>query len=202
MNSENPKKCYGECLAQAGFQDNKYYRHRECLEKCQLIKCPNWELCGQASSSRFFNCHGSKCNYCNMQFGRNLQFTKETKECPVCLEDKELFVKWQCVHDLCLSCFRLNYGWTEWFLQGPCEQNEPQIYSNEEWEVVKERGRLESIQQDIEDAKRVVVLDENGWEVESPEPERPPHRGKCPLCRHRGIPEWRDADDPIRFMDE
>jgi len=183
------EKCYGMCLKNTHYI-NHFYRSEDCGENCQPIKCPNYKLCGKAESFSNFDCHSSRCIYCNQSFGCNLTFIEKKEECPICLEDKDLFIRWQCEHDLCVECFRINNGWTESFLQAPTIETEPRVYTDEEWIIVKIEQDKREAEWEIEDAKRVIILDENGWEVESPPVERPEYIGKCPLCRHHGVPDW------------
>jgi len=188
MDADQPQKpkCHGMCLQQTG-NINHYYRLKECEENCQPIKCPNFKLCGTAAPQCILWCNGGRCANCDMTFGCDLTFTEKevAEECVVCLEDKTTFVRWECQHDLCLECFRKNHGWRSDFM-APILLIEPKVYTDKEYAVAKiEMERIEA-----EDAKRVVVLDENGWEVESPEPERPEYIGKCPICRNEGIPNW------------
>lgn len=181
------EQCRGACLYQTGLDCVTYYRAKECEENCQLVKCPNWLLCGQANPQQIFDCHGDRCIYCNQSWGCNLTFNSEKKECPICLEDKPLFISWKCVHELCVECFRKNYGWTDSFLSGPSEEKEPRILTLEEYlPLAEEQERF----YDELDKNRVVILDSEGNEVESPREEKPKYIGLCPICRHKGVPSW------------
>jgi hypothetical protein len=71
--------------------------------------CPNYLLCESRAPKWVFDCHKGRCVNCNILFGSNLQFNHYDKltECPICLEDKKIFVKYpSCTHDVCLSCFK------------------------------------------------------------------------------------------------
>jgi hypothetical protein len=133
--SERPlsEQCRGMCLSQAGLGYNTFVRKRICGENCQLVKCPNYQLCGMADPQCILDCHADRCIYCDQSWGCDLTFIEEIKECPICLEDKPLHILWKCPHELCVECFRRTYGWTDWFLAGPSKETEPRILTPEEY---------------------------------------------------------------------
>lgn len=145
--------CYGSCLNQTDY--GGYEKVGNCDENCEPIPCPNWLLCKSVLPEQYLLCHGGRCVNCNIIFGSNLHFIQTKKECNICLEEKPLFVKWECPHDICLKCFKINYGW------------------GDETEEDREEDTLSNTSSNSES-----------------EP-KPDYIGKCPLCRHKGIPYWR-----------
>ncbi len=156
--------CDGLCLKQ--MSQDKYYREGDCAQNCQPIKCPNYLLCGQPCPQWFLWCHSNRCNYCNESFGCDLTFIEKVEECCVCMIEKPVFIRWGCPHELCVDCFRLNHAYTIKFQQ-ECDAYDAAY-------------------------PREIILDNNGWEIDSPPVERPQWLGQCPLCRHREIPMWRN----------
>ena len=179
------KKCDGNCLLQLG--QNKHYREIDCPDNCQPIKCPNYLLCGQAYPRWLFWHHSNRCSYCNESFGCDLTFI-EKEECSVCMMDKSVFIRWGCIHDFCVDCFRKNHGWNDWFLQGPTDDSALKVHNAEECKAYM----IQADQEEAEyNAAHPIILDENGREIDSPPVERPKWFGQCPLCRHREFPSWR-----------
>ena len=180
---DNERKCNGECLLQMGTCT--YYRKISCPYDCKPIKCPNYLLCGQAWPQMYLWCHSNRCIYCNQTFGCDLIFIEKDQECCICFNEKSTFIRWGCIHELCVDCFRLNHGWTEDFLQGP-DDSRLKVHTEEDFL----RYEQECDTYDLEHP-REIILDENGWEVESPPVVRGEWIGKCPLCRNEEIPSWK-----------
>jgi hypothetical protein len=183
--------CDGKCLLQ--MSGDNHYRVIDCPEDCKPVKCPNYLLCGQACPHWFLYCHSNRCNYCNESFGCDLTFIEKEQECCICFNSKPIFIRWGCIHELCIDCFRSNHGWIDSFLQGPTDGSRLKVHNEEDKKLI-ERIFEEYDRQH----PREILLDENGWEIDnSPEIEIPKWIGQCPLCRHREIPKWRKKESEL-----
>lgn len=99
------------------------------------IKCKNYELCEEILPKWWFECKGNYlCTNCDMMFGTwsnekaNVHKTgkgvldiSDNTECPICLEKKRSISQPNCLHTLCIDCFkRCYYG-------GDDSENEPKF---------------------------------------------------------------------------
>ena len=80
--------------------------------ECEPVLCPNDDVCGDPRFSGtprwYLDCHGSRCQTCNMTFGKDLVFRDTPDECPVCLEgDRKKLGLPFCSHSVCVVCFNV-----------------------------------------------------------------------------------------------
>lgn len=180
-NNQNFKGCQGEgmCLRQTNW--DWIYMREQCKYNCTPVKCPNYIVCGEVAPLNIMWCHDSRCLYCNKGFGKNLSIKNQKQECPVCLEEKEIYVQMSnCTHYICLVCFRrLHYICLSPLKNFKSEDNitfpEPQVVLSEE--ELPEEPEYNSDEDESEDEDEHKKLDE--------------FLKTCPLCREKTIPPWR-----------
>jgi hypothetical protein len=80
MKRKQSSKCSGACLQQ--YDVNCYFRFMECEENCELLKCPNFSVCGGAAPEQVMDSHRGTCLNCDIVFGKNLTFIDSDEECP------------------------------------------------------------------------------------------------------------------------
>jgi hypothetical protein len=177
----NSKNCQGEgvCLEQTGIYPI-YLRSKPCQYNCKPVKCPNFIVCGQVAPLQVMWCHGSRCNYCNQKYGKDLIFKRGKEECTICLEEKDLWIKMpNCDHYFCLLCFRRLHGYhLDSFWPFDSEGN----VNFDEAKVIKDKAELPSLSKYDKD---------DGCDEEDEEIIFDPSYKKCPLCRRRTIPDWK-----------
>lgn len=179
---DKPKKsCPGEghCLRQTRWTWI-YSREGQCEHNCQPRKCPNFIFCGEVYPAYFHGCWGETCIYCDQTFGKKLIFEKKEKkeECPVCLEDKDLFIKLlNCDHFLCLVCYRQLHR-DSFNFEGH-DLTKDNIFP--EPKVALKKSDYPPSPKDDSDQDD---SDESDYEND-------PVQRKCPLCRTLVIPAWK-----------
>ncbi len=109
-------KCYGQCFEQCSEHEYKKIEGSTC--PCVLEPCLNIRYCSVKAPEWYLNCHAGKCLDCDINFGewchgsKSLEFREEIMECPICLDNKDLSVKFPfCTHYICLDCFRECFSW-------------------------------------------------------------------------------------------
>ena len=96
----------GECFEQG--DDGRYnesHRHLICDKGCTLIRCPNFEYCGEILPEQFLDCFHGRCFSCDLNFGKNLTFADDI-DCTVCLETTRGVKRVNCDHYSCIKCFQ------------------------------------------------------------------------------------------------
>ena len=167
-------ECIGMCLAQADHID--YYRFKECNQKCELIRCPNFILCNNSLPQCILDCHAGRCLNCNMFFGKTLRIVEFDDECCICLDEKSYAVVWGCSHKICVDCFKQKQG-----LNNRKDIRESRIISYEE-KVERdiksnEYESLHPAADEISDEEQYIEVGEN--------------LKICPICRHKEVPDWK-----------
>ena len=165
--------CRGECLVQSGPGKNDYYRRLP--HTCTPIPCPNYRVCGAIEPQRYLDCHGGRCQPCNMFFGENLHFTTAKVNCQGCNQIDNLVLVRGCPHLLCPRCFY------RCFLDHRYDQvlASSVIRTKEEHDAWSKNGNQES-------DNAVELTEEEELHV-------PKWFGKCPICNHHEPAIW---DDP------
>ena len=75
----------------------------------EMGSCPNSKFCLELQIPRsILNVHRGTCTNCAISFGRVLTFSKEEKECPICLETTvdNMVHPSECGHIFCIACLR------------------------------------------------------------------------------------------------
>ena len=74
----------------------------------ELGNCPNEIVCKTGKINKYLlNCTKGVCNTCFQNFKKELDILDKKDECPICLEQKNSFVKYpNCEHRICNICFR------------------------------------------------------------------------------------------------
>ena len=101
----------GSCLQQT----DDGYEESECIHNCQPVKCVNYELCESELPQwlAYKRIQTPICINCDVSFAGPLQFINKTEECCICMDNRDLFVKFQqCTHEVCCKCFRECCGWS------------------------------------------------------------------------------------------
>ena len=160
----------GSCLAQTD-QTWIYSRYKLCKYNCMPIKCPNFIVCGGVEPLHIMQRYDNRCLECNILFGKNLTIKQEKQECPVCLDEREIYVQMpDCVHDICLVCFRRLHPSYHYTTNG---YNSKQDIVFPEPEVIDEKYQF------------ISYDDEEEYEEHEEEFLR-----KCPLCRQETVSAW------------
>jgi len=86
------------------------------------IKCKNYELCQAVLPEWWFECKGNYlCTNCHILFGtwgdptkgcrtgKGILCFNDNVECPICLEYKRCVSQPNCIHSVCIECFKLCY---------------------------------------------------------------------------------------------
>jgi hypothetical protein len=141
------------------------------------IKCKNYELCDSVLPKWWFECKGCyKCLSCLInEFG--ILELSDNVECPVCFENKRVSNQPNCIHKICIQCFkRCYYG-------DDNRENEPKFpYPDIENEYEDDQGNMKW-ERDYPLIK--IYNDEhNIWNDEREyKYEMESYLRKCPLCR-------------------
>jgi hypothetical protein len=148
------------------------------------VSCPNAEFClVWEIPRRVLDCHRGTCMNCAIHFGRELKFTSEETECPVCLETtkKNMFHPSGCRHIFCVACVRRlffperedtskEYG-------APQERDFPDCEAFEDaWDawIETEIGQLWN----AIDSEEELAFQDSAIE-------------ECPICRSKKDPDWK-----------
>lgn len=146
-------------------------------DACLCPPCPNHRLCGMYYIPQvYLDIHRGTCGNCAASFGKALSFVEEEFECSVCREGHPVGIRHpsNCIHVFCIDCTR-HLFW------GDETEVDPRDYgftgdgdsSLEEWT-------------ETEDAEEYnLAVDAQDEEHDLLEKD-----GRCPLCRHKAIPDW------------
>lgn len=94
-----------------------YTKKYNCIHKCKLIKCPNFDICQHERPQHILNIHSGRCFDCNIHWGINLEKKivnlsssvdlDNPSECQLCMRTYPyLYKQPQCEHCLCAICLR------------------------------------------------------------------------------------------------
>jgi len=93
----------------------RYCRKEPCIHNCEMIKCKNFDTCGQSSPQWAMDMHpGGHFRLCFdcWAYRGEMKKTSQPENCSICYEDK-IVVELSChsTHKLCLECWdkTINY---------------------------------------------------------------------------------------------
>lgn len=118
VDNDNTSYCSGDgsCFTQDSEHMDDYRKIPDmiCEHQCQLIQCPNYELCNSRLPKRLADCHNGLCLDCNMNYGtwkgcKGIMKFKDD-ECCVCYNHKRCISLPKCTHFLCIDCFNRIYN--------------------------------------------------------------------------------------------
>jgi len=145
-------------------------------EDYNKIKCKNYIVCGETIPIWWFDCKSCYiCTNCLISGWGEFKFI-DNNECPICLEITNTVVQKQCVHCLCVDCFKKTYFVDENL------NNEPKFpYSSIENEYYEN-------QDDEKWANNPLIIkynqDWNNWDNNRTNKfYNNPCLRKCPVCR-------------------
>jgi hypothetical protein len=160
-------------------------------EKGGGIKCKNHELCRAVLPKWWFECKGHYlCINCHMMFGtwsnqkanvyktgKGVLDISDNIECPICLEKKRSISQPNCLHTLCIDCFkRCYYG-------DDVSENEPEFPYPDIEDDYYEDPRNPKWETEYPLIK-IYNKDWSKWDNENYERyENEKALRKCPLCR-------------------
>jgi len=145
----------------------------------EQIECPNHVYCGQSAPQIILNCHAGFCLWCNMSFGVKLDI-KENQECPVCFETTTCVKQPQCVHHLCLGCFKRCHCGANYDKPSPSFPYDDETFDDYEAhpENYGNDPLIQQYRQECTDYEEAIYGPANV-------------RNKaCPLCRAQWVPVW------------
>lgn len=115
--------CQGKCLI--SIKKNEFRSNGECAENCQPVRCANWDICGIAVPEhkikeydpfgRYLS--SGICESCYDKFHSVLIINEyPEEECCVCYSEGEKTIRMpNCIHELCVDCFRKIHEFTNSF---------------------------------------------------------------------------------------
>lgn len=113
-------KCDGPCVN--GYIVSPLCPHNCTPDVLDLVKCPNYEFCGNWGRQQIFACFEGLCSECAIGIGKLLRFTTNELECPICVDIPRKLVILDChdSHTICTNCWKEIYNKrTEKYLSCP-----------------------------------------------------------------------------------
>ena len=83
-----------------GHREHNGYCPSNC---CELVKCRNYEYCGEKLPKWVTYCHNGMSMSCAAKMGTH-KTTDTADDCPVCLENKNMILL-NCNHKVCNDCW-------------------------------------------------------------------------------------------------
>ncbi len=84
------------------------------MTKCEIIKCPNYEVCSSDFPKCIGNCHQNRCINCDIIFGNiDLVFSEQSNMCDICYISNQQVKLPDCSHYTCIECFKQIYFFDE-----------------------------------------------------------------------------------------
>jgi hypothetical protein len=90
-----------------GSTEYDVYCKPDCPKKCTLVKCHNFDMCGEKCPQWLLDCDRGMCKNCAVMIGK-IKFLNEKDDCPICFINKDM-IEISCgKHKVCLDC------WKQW----------------------------------------------------------------------------------------
>jgi len=85
--------------------DGEFLTNQNCRSRCCMpIKCRNYKYCNQKIPEWVTKCHNGMCMGCAILMGRH-EYTYESEDCCICLENKIMLILKKCNHKVCNDCW-------------------------------------------------------------------------------------------------
>ncbi len=167
--------------------NNIGYNYQYTEEYGGGIKCKNFEVCSEILPKEWFEHNNSYlCEICNLLFSgwnsekedadcKGILIFKQHIECPICIEVKKGIIMANCLHSICIDCFKRSYWGTD--------IKKPHFpYPELEYEYYTDKYNLKWNTEYplLKKYERFVKLFKIEWTHNYVNEE---HLRKCPICR-------------------
>lgn len=107
-----PHTHWEQCNCENAYMSTGVEECKDAYCLGRMEKCPNFDFCGGRNPVGWMHCWGGRCSSCDLILYRNLTFTRQHMDCPICFETRDQSVIFPgCVgnHSTCIPCLRIIY---------------------------------------------------------------------------------------------
>jgi hypothetical protein len=110
-NNNDPCLGVGLCLT---WSHGEYVPEYSCKHECEVVKCPNFVICGNKRPQWLLGTYKNRCYHCYVQLRDSKLIIILKSMCSLCNTPQTNFVEYsRCKHLQCVSCLNFKHYLTD-----------------------------------------------------------------------------------------